>query len=146
MKVMEFEDAAATSQAFTQEPPMADADRVGPARSGHSLPDARDYRFPTRTRREAERSARAVFRERYGRASAILFFAPAHDETRTYAFVEALEELGQGEHMFVSDGLKIAAQAHATRTYITHSSFRWWLHRRSYRKWKQRTERALSGV
>jgi hypothetical protein len=95
---------------------------------------------------EAETNARAIFRERNGRAAAISFYAAAHDESRTYAFVEALEELGEGEHMFVSAGLKIAAQADATPTYVTRSSIWWWLHRRSYRKWKQRTERALAGI
>ena len=95
---------------------------------------------------EAESDARGVFREKYGRASAISFYAPAHDGTRTFALVEAIGELGQGEQMFVSDGLKIAAQADAAPTHVTDSSFSWWLQRRSYRRWKQRTERALAGV
>jgi hypothetical protein len=143
---MEFEDAAARLKHLLKS-------LQWPVQIVWVRPD-RVIHFPTRATivfrpepdDEAESNARALFCERYGRASAILFYAPAHDETRTYAFVEAIEELGQGEQMFVSDGLKIAAQADATLTYITHSSFRWWLHRRSYRKWKQRTERALAGV
>jgi len=73
-----------------------------------------------------------------------LFYACGQDDTRTYAFVEAVEELGQGEDMFVSDGLKVASQADATKTYVTSSSFWWWLHRRSYRNWERRTARSLA--
>jgi hypothetical protein len=47
-----------------------------------------------------------------GKSSKNATVAPcSHDGTRTYAFVEAIDELGQGEDMFVSEGLKISPQA-----------------------------------
>jgi hypothetical protein len=101
--------------------------------------------FRPRSGDEGERRARRVFRDRYGAAPAILFYACGHDGTRTYAFVEALEELAQGEEMFVSDGLKISSQADGSKTYVTSSSFWWWFHRRSYRKWERRIARSLAG-
>ena len=101
--------------------------------------------FRPQSRGEGERQARRVFRDRYGIAPAVMFYACGHDNTRTYAFVEAIEELGQGEEMFVSDGLKVASQANATKTHVTSSAFWWWLHRRSYRNWERRIARSLAG-
>jgi hypothetical protein len=101
--------------------------------------------FRSQSTRAGESHARRVFHERYGVAPAISFYACGHDGTRTYAFVEAIEELGQGEDMFVSDGLKVSSQADESETYVTSSFFRWWFHRRSYRKWERRTARSLAG-
>ena len=94
---------------------------------------------------EGERQARKVFCDRYSIAPAVLLYACGHDNTRTYAFVEAIEELAQGEDMFVSDGLKVASQADGTKTHVTSSSFWWWLHRRSYRNIERRIARSLAG-
>lgn len=94
---------------------------------------------------EGEKHARKIFRERYGIAPAVSFYACGHDASRTYAFVEPIEQLGQGEHMFVSDGLKVSSQADEAKTHVTDSSFWWWFHRRSYRKWEQRIARSLAG-
>jgi hypothetical protein len=95
---------------------------------------------------EAESHARTVFRQRYGIAPAISFHAPAHDGRRTFAYVEAIEELAPGEQMFVSDGLKITTQAEPTPTQVTNSAFLWRLDRLTYDRWRRKTDRALAGV
>lgn len=98
-----------------------------------------------RSGEEGEKHARRIFHERYGIAPAISFYACGHDASWTYAFVEPIEELGQGEDMFVSDGLKVSAQADEAKTLVTSSSFWWWFHRRGYRKWEHRVARSLAG-
>ncbi|HEX5718887.1 MAG TPA: hypothetical protein VF179_22180 [Thermoanaerobaculia bacterium] len=78
---------------------------------------------------EAQAIARDVFHQNYGVAPAISFYAPAHDGTRTFAYVEAIQELADGEQMFVNEGLKIATQGATAPTSVTNSSLWWWLYR-----------------
>lgn len=87
---------------------------------------------------EAQAIARDVFHQNYGVAPAISFYAPAHDGTRTFAYVEAIQELADGEQMFVNEGLKIATPGAAAPTSVTNSSLWWWLYRRAYRRWSRR--------
>jgi hypothetical protein len=133
---MEFEDAVARLTHLLAEigwPPKVvwiRADQVVhfPARSTivfRPEPDA-----------EAEAHARNVFKERFGRAPAISFYAPGHAGGRTFAYVEPIDELADGESMFVADGLKIAAQGDVVPTYVTSSRFWWWLYRANYRRWR----------
>ena len=94
----------------------------------------------------AHTMASQLFERRYGAAPAVSFYAPARDESRTFAFVESIEELADGEDMFVEEQLKIALQGAETRTYVTDSSVRWWVYRRQYERWSRKTAEALAGV
>ena len=94
------------------------------------VPRQRTVVFRPEPDAEARERARTVFRRRYGSAPAISFYAAGHDGARTFAWVEAIEELGPGEDMFVHDGLKVAAQADVVPVDVTNSAFWWWLSRR----------------
>jgi len=59
--------------------------------------------------------------------------------------LDAIEQLDDGEHMFVADGLKISAQGDVAAAHVTQSRVGWWLVQRSYRRWRRRIERALAG-
>jgi hypothetical protein len=41
---------------------------------------------------------------------AISFYSPGYANGRTFAYVEVIEQLADGEVMFVADGLKVATQ------------------------------------
>jgi hypothetical protein len=93
----------------------------------------------------AEACARHIFEHEYGSAAVISFYSPGHANGRSFAYVEAIDDLADGEEMFVADGLKVATQGSVTPTDVTKSRFWWWMYQRAYRKWRQRTERALTG-
>jgi hypothetical protein len=96
---------------------------------------------------EAERQARSVFNERYGKAPGVLFYAVGHDAGRTYALVEAVEEPAQGEaEMFISDGLEISARSDGDRTRVIRSRVLWLVRRALHRRWETKTVHTLSGV
>lgn len=92
----------------------------------------------------AEHASR-LFREKHGQVPAILLYAVGHAGGRTFASIRVLEELAQGEDLFITDGLKIAAQGDESPTFVVRFRIAWWLHQRIYDRWQRRTQRALDG-
>jgi hypothetical protein len=89
---------------------------------------------------------RARFEKEYGAAPAIAFHSVAFAEEQTYAFVEAIDQLGQGEHMFVTDRLKLSAASEPPPLVVVRSQLRWWWVNRQYRAWLRARDRALGAA
>jgi len=109
------------------------------------MPTIRTIVFRPEPDGEAERRARSIFQQRYALAPAILFYAVGYLGDSSFALVEAVEELAQGEQMFVVDGLEIAARNQGERTEVTNSRLRWWLQRKLHHQWRLSTVHALAG-
>jgi len=100
--------------------------------------------FVFRPKRPVDLSViRVRFEKEYGTAPAIAFHSVAFAKEQTYAFVEAIEELGQGEQMFVTEGLKLSAASEPPPLVVVRSRLRWWWVNRQYQAWLRARDRAL---
>jgi hypothetical protein len=83
---------------------------------------------------EPEQVARARYRSATANCAAVRIGAVGIVRGMTLAAVWPIHELGQGEEMFIEDGVKVDVPASAPVVTLTNSRLRWWWIRRAYRK------------
>jgi hypothetical protein len=79
-------------------------------------------------------AARSRFNSARDRGVAIEIYGVGHLDDVTYAIVLPIEELAQGEEMFLEDNVKVSVTATPTRVVVTRSRVRWWLIQARYRR------------
>jgi hypothetical protein len=103
----------------------------------------RVFVFLPRGRFEDEQAVREKFETALARCPAVRLAAIGKARDLTLAAVWPIDELAQGEAMFVEHGVKIDVPAAEPLITITRSRLRWWLIRRAYHKWMERRDAAL---
>ena len=68
-----------------------------------------------------------------------------HDGT-TYVTVRPIEELAQGEAMFLEDNVKVSIEGRPTRVVTVRSRLYWWLVGWRHRRWVRRRDLSLSAA
>jgi len=89
---------------------------------------------------------RAVFEASYAVVPAVHFHGVAHANGHTFAFIRPIQELAQGEQMFVVDGLKLSVSSAPPRMVVVKSRLHWWWVNRQHRSWQRRLDRALGAA
>lgn len=79
----------------------------------------------------------SIFTQNYGKALAVKFHAVGQRDRETFAYIEPLAELGQGEVIFVADGLKLSATCDVPKVVIVRSRIYWWYIMRRHQAWER---------
>lgn len=109
------------------------------------VPASHVIRFPfhvyilrPRTSPSAESSAKRAFDSAADECIAVRVGALASTETKTFATVWPIYELGDGEAMFVHDSVKTDAPDQNPNVIVVNSRLRWWIIDKLYRRWQKR--------
>ncbi len=103
----------------------------------------RVFIFLRRGQFDPEHFARAKYESAAAKCPAVRLGAVGIARGMTLAAVWPIDELAQGEEMFIERGVKIDVPAAEPGVTITTSCVRWWLIRRAHRRWVERRDAAL---